>query len=125
MREDQMQMALLALTAAFPGLSFNVQLYSQLLNDLEGDFFLKAVFDFILNTKEIFPGTNPIAILREKTLEITRVEVSKHQKKLAQETSEEERKRWEAESETPAAKKAHQDYLDAIANLNKKLEIKK
>lgn len=54
------------LAASFPGITFNARLYEEMLGDLPDVYFLEAVYDFIKTTKELYPGTNPIAILREK-----------------------------------------------------------
>jgi hypothetical protein len=39
-----------------------------MLGDLQDEYFLDAVYHFIRTTKEIYPGTNPIAIIREKAI---------------------------------------------------------
>lgn len=41
-----------------------------MLGDLEDKYFLKAVHDFVKNTREVYPGTNPIAIIRENALRL-------------------------------------------------------
>ena len=56
------------LAAAFPGITFNAKVYDEMLGDLDDKYFLKAVYEFIQTTKEVYPGTNPIAILREKAV---------------------------------------------------------
>ena len=60
----------MALTAAFPGLQFNSNLFWRTLCDLDGEHFLIAIIDIIKNTKEFYPGTNVIAVIREKTEQI-------------------------------------------------------
>lgn len=68
MQVETLNKAIVLLSATFPSMSFNAKIYDEMLSDIPDDFFLKAVYDFIKTTKEIFPGTNPIAILREKAL---------------------------------------------------------
>jgi hypothetical protein len=70
MRIETLNKTILLLTASFPGIDFNVRLYEEMLGDLQDRYFLEAVYWFIKTTKEIYPGTNPIAILREKTLSL-------------------------------------------------------
>jgi hypothetical protein len=49
-----------------------------MMKDLNDDDFLAAVIQFVKTTKEIYPGTNPIAILRE----LTREQLAIHLKSL-------------------------------------------
>jgi hypothetical protein len=53
------------LSAAFPGVDFNPEIFEENLSDIQDEYFLKAVTTFIQTTKEIYPGTGVIAILRE------------------------------------------------------------
>jgi len=50
--------------------SFNTTLYREMLGGLSDRRFLAAVYEFIKTTKEIYPGTNPVAILREMTFNL-------------------------------------------------------
>ena len=68
MQVETLNKAIVLLSATFPSINFNAKIYDEMLSDSPDDFFLKAVYDFIKTTKEIFPGSNPIAILREKAL---------------------------------------------------------
>ena len=67
MNVETLNKSILLLAASFPGIDFNPEVYEEMLGELPDEFFLKSVYDFIKTTKEIYPGTNPIAILREKT----------------------------------------------------------
>ena len=60
--------AIMLLAASFPGITFNAKVYDELLGDLNDKYFLDAVYDFIKTTKEVYPGTNPLAIIREKAM---------------------------------------------------------
>lgn len=86
------------MTAAFPGMTFNAKIYHDFLADIDGDFFLKAVEDFVKNTKEIYPGTNLIAMLRDKALSYKTLAQKDHVLKLKKETEEERIERWKRES---------------------------
>lgn len=70
MNVETLNKTILLLAASFPGIDFNPEVYEEMLSELPDEFFLKAVYDFIKTTKEIYPGTNPIAILREKALSL-------------------------------------------------------
>ncbi len=86
------------MTAAFPGLQFNSKLLWQTLNDIDGEFFLMAVIDIIKTTKELYPGSNIIAIIRSRAEEL-KLEVLKNRTlKLQAETEKERIDRWRKES---------------------------
>ena len=55
------------LTTAFPNHPINAEFYYQMLSDLDPDLFIKAVLSVCNEQKEIYPGTNLIAIIREKS----------------------------------------------------------
>ena len=98
MTSKAFQQGFVALTAAFPGLQFNSDLFWRTLNDLDGQFFLEAVIDIIRNTKEFFPGSNVIAILRSRAEEL-RIEALKNSTlKLVAETEKERVDRWSKEA---------------------------
>lgn len=83
-----------ALTATFPNMNFNGQIFWAMLNDLDGECFLMAVWDLIKNTKELYPGTNIVAILRSKAIEIK----ADSSIKIAAETEKERVERWKREA---------------------------
>lgn len=88
----------MALTAAFPGLQFNSNLFWRTLSDIDGEYFLKAVVDIIKTTKELYPGSNIIAILRNRAEEL-KLETLKNSKlQLEAETEKERIERWRKES---------------------------
>ncbi len=101
-----------ALTATFPNMNFNGQLFWETLNDLDGECFLKAVWALIKNTKELYPGTNVIAILREHSAEM-RVE---GRLQLEAETEKERIDRWQKE-----ASPMPEDCRIALAKLGVKI----
>jgi len=87
-----------ALTATFPQMNFNGQLFWAMLNDLDGQFFLMSVWELIKNTKEIYPGTNIVAIIRSRANEL-KIETQKDSTlKLEAETEKERIERWRKES---------------------------
>lgn len=68
MKIDTLNRAIAYLAGCFPNCDFNPKLYFEMLGDLPDKQFIEAVRDFIKTTKELYPGSNPIAILREKTI---------------------------------------------------------
>jgi len=54
-----------------------MEVYFELLKDLKDECFLMAVMDVCKTQKEIYPGTNLIAILRERTMDINRLQSQK------------------------------------------------
>jgi hypothetical protein len=87
-----------ALAAAFPGMNFNAKLYWAMLNDLDGEFFLKAVWEFIKTTKEVFPGTNVIAIIHARATELRTDANQNKVLKLEAETEQQRIDRWSKEA---------------------------
>ena len=69
MKNQTLQKAIALLATSFPGVDFNTELYWEMMKDLNDEHFLSAVLEFVKTTKNIYPGTNPIAILRELTHE--------------------------------------------------------
>jgi hypothetical protein len=98
MTNDAFKRGFAALTAAFPGMNFNARLYWELLSDLDGQFFLAAVWEFIKTHKEIFPGTNPIAILRERAVALLTEARQNTSIKIEAETEKERVERWRKEA---------------------------
>ena len=98
MTSEAFQQGYLALTAAFPGLQFNSTLLWRTLSDLDGEYFLMAVIDAIKTTKELYPGSNIIAILRTRTEELKTEVLKNSTLKLEAETEAERIKRWEKEA---------------------------
>lgn len=106
----------MALTAAFPGIQFNTDLLWRTLNDLDGEYFLMAIIDVIKTTKELYPGSNIIAIIRERA-EIVKTETLKNSTlKLEAETEKERIERWQREA-TPIPV----DCQEALIKLGVKL----
>jgi len=69
MKKETMIRELLLLTQAFPGVDFSIDIYWEVLSELDDESFSKAVLEFIKTRKEIYPGTGPIAILHERSIE--------------------------------------------------------
>ena len=69
--------AAIFLSSAFPDRKFEPEIYFELLKDLKDEFFLMAVIDVCKTQKEMYPGTNLIAILRERTCDIARLKSQK------------------------------------------------
>lgn len=59
------------LVSVFPALKFQPDIYYEFLKDLREDCFMGGVNKVILEVKELFPNTNLIAVLREKTKEFS------------------------------------------------------
>jgi hypothetical protein len=87
-----------ALTATFPSMNLNARLYWEMLQDLDGQFFLMSIWDFIKNTKEIYPGTNIIANLREKAIYFQTEALKNKTLKLTAETERQRIERWRKEA---------------------------
>ena len=60
------------ISTAFPDRKFEPEIYFELLKDLPDEAFLKAVVGFCKERTELYPGSNLIAILRERTRDIAR-----------------------------------------------------
>ncbi len=87
-----------ALIATFPNMNFNARLFWEMLNDLDGQFFLMAIWDVIKNTKELYPGTNIIATIRLKTGELQSEVIRNKTLKIEAETEKERVERWRKEA---------------------------
>jgi hypothetical protein len=119
MTSESFQKGYLALAASFPGLQFNSDLFWATLSDLDGGYFLKAVMSIIKNTKELYPGSNMIAIVRGLTLEIQKQDIAHSTLKIEAETEKERIDRWRRES-TPMP----EDCRLALVKLGIKIEPK-
>lgn len=84
-----------ALTATFPSMNLNARLYWTMLSDLDGQFFLMAVYEFIKNTKEVYPGTNMIAIIRERAEALKTQAQAEKVLKITAETEKQRIERWQ------------------------------
>jgi hypothetical protein len=87
-----------ALSTIFPGLNFDARLFWELLQDLDGQYFLMSVWEFVKNTKEIYPGTNIIAIIRSRTEELQTEALKNSTLKIEAETEKERIERWQKEA---------------------------
>jgi hypothetical protein len=87
-----------ALSQVFPALNLDAKLFWKFLNDLDGQFFLMAVWEFIKNTKDIYPGTNIIATIRENAVALQNQARQENTLKLEAETEKERIDRWQKES---------------------------
>jgi hypothetical protein len=87
-----------ALSVAFPAMSFDAKIFWEMVNDLDGEFFLKAVWEFIKNTQDVFPGTNIIATIRNRTEELQNEAIKNNVLKLEAETEKERIERWAKEA---------------------------
>lgn len=87
-----------ALSTILPGLNLDAKLFWEMLNDLDGQFFLMAVWEFIKKTKDIFPGTNIIATIRSQAEELQMKDRANNTLKLETETEKERIDRWQKEA---------------------------
>lgn len=106
-----------ALSKVFPGLNLDPKLYWTMLQDLDGQFFLMSVWEFIKNTKEIYPGTNIIAILRSRVEELRLEAQQKNTLKIEADTEADRIERWKNE-----AVPMPEDCREALDNLGIKQE---
>lgn len=86
------------LSMVFPKMEFDAKLFWQTLNDLDGQYFLISVLELIKTTKEIYPGTNIIAIIRSRAEELRLEALQNSTLKLEVETEKERIDRWQKES---------------------------
>jgi hypothetical protein len=119
MTSESFQQGYLALTAAFPGLQFNSTLLWRTLSDLDGEYFLMAVIDVIKTTKELYPGSNIIAILRARTEELKTETLQNNTLRLESETEKERIERWQKE-----AAPMPEDCKKALEQLGVKFGVK-
>ena len=89
---------LAVLSKVFPKLEIDARFFWDMLNDLDGQYFLMAVMDIIKNTPELYPGTNPIAIIRKKAEELRLEALKKNTLKSETETEKERIRRWQNEA---------------------------
>ena len=87
-----------ALLKVFPSMNFDAKLFWTMLSDLDGQYFLISVWEFIKNTKEIYPGTNIIAIIRSRAEELKTEALQNSTLKLEAETEKERIDRWHKEA---------------------------
>ena len=105
-----------ALIATFPGMNFNVKLFWEMLQDLDGQFFLMAIWKVIKDTKEIYPGTNIIAIIRCQAQTLKDEYTQNNTLKLETENEKERIERWKKE-----AVPMPEDCKEAFRNLGLKI----
>jgi len=72
MRIETFNRAALLICTAFPDRKFEAEIYFELLKDLPDEAFLKAVVGFCKDRTELYPGSNLIAILRERTQDLVK-----------------------------------------------------
>ena len=68
MQKEMLKKGLAILALTFPEKKFDGKVWWELLNDIDDKKFLIAVKDVCSTTKELYPGTNLIAIIREIAL---------------------------------------------------------
>lgn len=86
------------MSKAFPGLNLDPKLYWEILNDLDGEYYLKAVMITIRDTKELYPGSNLIAIIRSLAVDMQGEYRVNNSLKIEAETEKERIDRWQKES---------------------------
>ena len=65
---------------------------------MDGQYFLMAIMDIVKNTKDIYPGTNIIAVIREKSINLQKEALQNSTLKLEAETEKERIDRWQKEA---------------------------
>ena len=86
------------LNRIFPKLGIEAKLFWALLNDLDGEHFLKAIQEIIKTVPELYPGTNIIAMIRTRAEEL-RLKILKNSTIKIEAESEKERvERWQKEA---------------------------
>jgi hypothetical protein len=66
MKKHNFDKGMAALLCAFPDRKFDCNIFWTFLSDLKDDEFLKSIADIISTKSELYPGTNVIALIREK-----------------------------------------------------------
>ena len=66
MQKNNYKKGIAALLVAFPDKKIDLELYWLFLKDLTDGDFLRAIAEIIATHKELYPGTNIIALIREK-----------------------------------------------------------
>ena len=92
---------MILLSTVFKGIDFardTLRVYNRLLNDLDDENFEQAIIKICKELKEIYPGTNLIALIRETVNDIKDIE----RKNLTDEYNEKETLRQIKESEKRA-----------------------
>jgi len=79
-------------------MNFDMRIFWDLLNDIDGQYFLMAVYEFIKTTKEIYPGTNIIAIIRDNAITLQEKVRQENTLKIETETEKERIDRWQKEA---------------------------
>lgn len=105
MNKDTFQRGMFFLTEAFPKMEFSFELYWMALKDLPDDQFEKAVIDVIKNVTELYPGSNLIAILRQKCNDIYKRSIEGGTQKMLLEASDPPPPEWNALIKKLAAQK--------------------
>ena len=86
------------LLKVFPNMNFDARLFWDMLSDLDGQYFLMSVWEFIKTTKEIYPGSNIIAILRSRAEGLEAEAKINSTLRLEAETERERIERWQKEA---------------------------
>jgi len=68
MKSETFKKGMMALYAAFPDKKMEADIFWPFLKDLNDEDFLRAVGEICVTMKELFPGTNLIATIRERAL---------------------------------------------------------
>lgn len=66
MNEDNFIQGIAFLKSAFPTKEINAKLYFEALKDISDEDFEKAILEIIQKTTDLYPGSNLIAMIREK-----------------------------------------------------------
>jgi hypothetical protein len=86
------------LLKVFPNMNFDAKLFWDMLSDLDGQYFLMSVWEFVKKTKDIYPGTNIIATIRGKAIDLQNEALQNSTLKLEAETEKERIDRWQREA---------------------------
>ena len=101
MKDKTFDEGMILLSTVFKGIDFardTLRVYNRLLNDLDDENFEQAIIKICKELKEIYPGTNLIALIRETVNDIKDIE----RKNLTDEYNEKETLRQIKESEKRA-----------------------
>lgn len=101
MKNKTFDEGMILLSTVFKGIDFardTLRVYNRLLNDLDDENFEQAIIKICKELKEIYPGTNLIALIRETVNDIKDIE----RKNLTDEYNEKETLRQIKESEKRA-----------------------
>jgi hypothetical protein len=109
------------LSVVFPAINIQPDIYYRLLDDLREDNFLGGINKICREVRELFPNTNLVALIREKTNEYCVESIGKRR-------ALEDRKKLEFKEpdyDSPELKKAREDFNKMRESIAEKMDMNK